>query len=169
MSMSKHSKIGILTISDRAAAGLYEDQSGPLIRQLAGQIPHSQVECVAIIPDDLNQIADTLIEWTDVRRLNLIFTSGGTGFAPRDVTPEATRQVIHKDAPGLVLAMLRDSLAVTPHAMLSRMVAGIRHNTLIINLPGSPKAVKENLTTILPALPHALELLRDDPDAAANH
>ena len=83
--------------------------------------------------------------------------------------PEATRQVIQKEAPGLVFAMLRDSLAVTPHAMLSRMAAGIRDHTLIINLPGSPKAVRENLKTILPALPHALELLRDDPAAEANH
>jgi molybdenum cofactor synthesis domain-containing protein len=102
-------------------------------------------------------------------QLDLILTTGGTGFAPRDVTPEATRLVIEKEAPGLVFAMLRDSLAITPHAMLSRMVAGIRSHTLIINLPGSPKAVRENLETILPALPHAIELLRDEPTARDKH
>ena len=103
------------------------------------------------------------------QRLDLILTTGGTGFAPRDVTPEATRAVIQKETPGLVFAMLRDSLAITPHAMLSRMAAGIRAQTLIINLPGSPKAARENLETILPALPHALELLDNDPAAEQHH
>lgn len=162
-------KIGILTISDRGASGQYQDKSGPLIRQiLAGRL-EAAVFHTAIIPDELETIKDTLIEWVDQRGLDLIFTSGGTGFAPRDVTPEATRQVIQKEAPGLVFAMLKDSLLVTPHAMLSRMAAGIRGRTLIINLPGSPKAVQENLQTILPALPHALELLKDKPDAADHH
>ena len=114
-------------------------------------------------------IRDTLIAWTDQHHLDLILTSGGTGFAPRDVTPEATRMVLDKEAPGLIFAMLRDSLNVTPHAMLSRMVAGIRAATLIINLPGSPKAVRENLQTILPALPHALELLQNNPQADQHH
>ncbi|HMQ55043.1 MAG TPA: molybdopterin adenylyltransferase [Anaerolineae bacterium] len=167
--MNQKITIGILTVSDRGARGLYEDRSGPLIEQIVTEQLKATVIEKAIIPDDLNAIRDSLIEWVDERRLDLIFTTGGTGFAPRDVTPEATRQVIHKEAPGLVLAMLQSSLAVTPHAMLSRMVAGIRHQTLIINLPGNPKAVRENLTTILPALPHAVELLRDDPAAGKHH
>lgn len=162
-------KVGILTISDRGAAGVYQDKSGPVIRQIITEKLHAEVVQTAIIPDELEGIKSTLLKWTDEDKLDLILTSGGTGFAPRDVTPEATRQVIHREAPGLVFAMLRDSLAVTPHAMLSRMVAGIRHQTLIINLPGSPKAARENLETILPALPHALELLKNDPAAAQHH
>lgn len=162
-------KVGILTVSDRGASGSYEDRSGPIIREMVTERLKVVVERYDIIPDELDTIKETLLDWVDQQRLNLIFTTGGTGFAPRDVTPEATRQVIEKEAPGLVQAMLRDSLAVTPHAMLSRMVAGIRGRTLIINLPGSPKAARENLETILPALPHALELLRDDPEAEAGH
>lgn len=162
-------KVGILTISDRGSAGVYQDKSGPVIRQIITEKLHAEVVQTAIIPDELEGIKSTLLKWTDEDKLDLILTSGGTGFAPRDVTPEATRQVIHREAPGLVFAMLRDSLAVTPHAMLSRMVAGIRHQTLIINLPGSPKAARENLETILPALPHALELLKNDPAAAQHH
>lgn len=162
-------KVGILTVSDRGASGSYEDRSGPIIREMVTERLKAVVERYDIIPDELDTIKETLLDWVDQQRLNLIFTTGGTGFAPRDVTPEATRQVIEKEAPGLVQAMLRDSLAVTPHAMLSRMVAGIRGRTLIINLPGSPKAARENLETILPALPHALELLRDDPEAEAGH
>jgi len=162
-------KAGILTISDRSAAGVYQDKSGPLLRELVAERLNAAVERALVVPDEQDIIAATLQTWADDDRLNLILTSGGTGFAPRDVTPEATRQVIHKEAPGLVFAMLRDSLAVTPHAMLSRMVAGIRHQTLIINLPGSPKAARENLETILPALPHALELLANNPAAEQHH
>ncbi len=167
--MSKQSKVGILIVSDRGSSGVYEDRSGPVIRQIITDKLGAVVEQLAVIPDQTDTIKNTLIKWVDQHRLDLILTSGVTGFAPRDVTPEATRQVIQKETPGLVFAMLRDSLTVTPHAMLSRMVAGIRGQTLIINLPGSPKAARENLETILPALPHALELLRDDPAAEESH
>jgi len=167
--MSRQPKVGILTISDRGSSGIYEDKSGPIIGEIITDKLHAIIDQLAIIPDDLEVIRDTLIEWVEQHHLDLILTSGGTGFAPRDVTPEATRQVIEKETPGLVFAMLHDSLAVTPHAMLSRMVAGIRAKTLIINLPGSPKAARENLETIIPALPHALELLRDDPMAEKSH
>jgi gephyrin len=162
-------RVGILTISDRGSTGEYEDKSGPVIRQIVTEKLNAAVQYSAIVPDEIEVIKDRLLEWSNRHQLNLIFTTGGTGFAPRDVTPEATRMVIQKETPGLIFAMLHDSLAITPHAMLSRMVAGIRGQTLIINLPGNPKAVRENLETILPALPHALELLRDDPAAEQSH
>ena len=162
-------RVGILTLSDRGAAGDYEDRSGPVIRELVVERLGAEVAEYDVIPDDFERIRDTLVAWVDEARTDLILTTGGTGFAPRDVTPEATRTVIEREAPGLVFAMLRDSLAVTPHAMLSRATAGIRGRTLIVNLPGSPKAVRENLESILPALPHALDLLREAPEAEAGH
>jgi molybdopterin adenylyltransferase len=162
-------RIGILTLSDRGASGAYEDRSGPIIRDLLVERLAAEVAQYSIIPDDFERIRDTLTAWADEHQLDLILTTGGTGFAPRDVTPEATKAVIERETPGLVLAMLRDSLAVTPHAMLSRAAAGIRGRTLIVNLPGSPKAARENLESILPALPHALELLRKSPEAETGH
>lgn len=162
-------RVGVLTVSDRAAAGQYEDRSGPLIRELVTSRLGAEVAEYAVVPDDMEVIRRTLITWADECRLDLILTTGGTGFAPRDVTPEATRSAIEREAPGLVLAMLHDSLPVTPHAMLSRAVAGIRGHTLIVNLPGSPKAVRENLASILAAIPHALELLRGAAMGEADH
>jgi molybdopterin adenylyltransferase len=163
-------RIGILTISDRSAAGTRADLSGPaLITALDGQWPGSEIAQTAVIPDERAVIAATLTSWADQLGLDLILTTGGTGFAPRDVTPEATRTVIDREAPGLAEAMRAASLAITPHAMLSRAIAGMRGTTLIVNLPGSPKAAVENLRTILPVLPHAIELLRDDPGAEAHH
>jgi molybdenum cofactor synthesis domain-containing protein len=132
---------------------------------------HLQGEVVreAIVPDDAEHISEVLREWCDELNVALILTTGGTGFAPRDVTPEATRAVIERETPGLAEAMRAASLRVTPHAMLSRAVAGIRGRTLIVNLPGSPKAVKENLETILPALPHAVELLQEAEGSDLRH
>jgi molybdenum cofactor synthesis domain-containing protein len=127
------------------------------------------VEREGVVPDDSPSIQATLMDWADQARLDLILTTGGTGFAPRDVTPEATRAVIEREAPGLAEAMRAASLAKTPHAMLSRAVCGIRGRTLVINLPGSPKAARENLETILPAIPHAIALLRESPDSERGH
>ena len=164
-------RIGILTISDRSYSGEYEDLSGPAIRDLVTERLGAVVELEAVVPDDRPIIASTLLIWADQVGLDLVLTTGGTGFAPRDVTPEATCDVIERQAPGLAEAMRVASLKITPHAMLSRAVAGIRGHTLIINLPGSPKAVRENLETILPALPHAIELLQGEqsPHQAQQH
>ncbi|MEJ2733677.1 MAG: molybdopterin adenylyltransferase [Anaerolineae bacterium] len=153
-------RTGILTVSDRGYRGQYRDLSGPAIRDMVTERLGAVVELEAIVPDERSVIAGTLLVWADEVGLDLVLTTGGTGFAPRDVTPEATSDVIERAAPGLAEAMRAASLAITPHAMLSRAVAGIRGRTLIINLPGSPKAVRENLETILPALPHAIELLQ---------
>jgi molybdenum cofactor synthesis domain-containing protein len=129
----------------------------------------AEVAAAEIVPDERAAIVDWLLRAADGLRLDLVLTTGGTGFAARDITPEATRAVIERETPGLAEAMRSASLRVTPHAMLSRGVAGIRGRTLIVNLPGSPKAAVENLATILPVLPHALELLREAPDAEQHH
>lgn len=160
-------RAGVLTISDRAARGETEDASGPLIETLLRERLRAMIVVTSIVPDERNVIAEVLRRWADEADIDLILTTGGTGFAPRDVTPEATRAIIEREAPGFAEAMRTASLAVTPHAMLSRSVAGIRGRTLIVNLPGSPKAARENLETILPALPHAVELLQSDLPPAA--
>jgi len=161
-------RFGILTLSDRSASGERVDESGPaLAEQIRAQ--NWSVAKQAILPDDESAIRAILIEWSDSGEVDVILTTGGTGFAPRDITPEATRAVIERDAPGLAEIMRAESLKKTPHAMLSRAVAGIRGHTLIVNLPGSPKGALENLQTILPVLPHAVQLLTDDPDSEVSH
>jgi len=153
-------RVGILTVSDRASRGEYQDLSGPEVRRLVEEKLGAEVVVEEIVPDEKEQIEAVLKRWADELDLELILTTGGTGFTPRDVTPEATKAVIEKEAPGLAEAMRAASLQKTPHAMLSRAVAGIRGRTLIVNLPGSPRAARENLEVILPALPHGLDLLR---------
>ncbi len=161
-------QVGIVIISDRGSRGEYEDRSGPVMVEMLGEHSDWQVDRRTIIPDEFDQIVTTLTEWSS-DGLNLILTSGGTGFSPRDITPEATRRVIEREAPGLVEAVRAESFKITRHAMLSRAVAGIRGRTLIINMPGNPKAVRENLDILLPILPHALALLADSPDTESQH
>jgi molybdopterin adenylyltransferase len=161
-------RVGILTLSDRSASREREDASGPALAELVGTQGWS-VTRQMILPDDESAIRAALIEWADSGQMDLILTTGGTGFAPRDVTPEATRHTIQREAPGLAEAMRAESLKKTPHAMLSRAVAGIRGRTLIVNLPGSPKGAVENLQVILSVLPHAVQLLTDGPGSEASH
>jgi len=161
-------RVGILTISDRASAGDYQDQSGPLIASIIQRRTGWQVVEQAVVADEIDLIANLLLEWSD-GGLALILTTGGTGFAPRDVTPEATLRVIEREAPGITEVLRSESLKITRHAMLSRARAGIRGRTLIINLPGSPKAVKESLDILLPVLPHALDLLAGGSGSEKDH
>ncbi len=160
--------VSILTVSDRSSQGLREDKSGPqLCAFLENQNHH--IGKYTIVPDDISEIKKVLVEWADQDKPDLIITTGGTGFAPRDVTPEATQAILDKLAPGISEYIRYQSMKITPHAMLSRGISGIRNQTLIINLPGSPKAARESLEFILTALPHAIELLKDSPGSENNH
>ena len=161
-------RVGILTVSDRSARGERPDLSGPALNDIVIEQGWYVVR-YEIIPDDLQPLRDLLAAWADSDDLDVILTTGGTGFGQRDVTPEATRSVIERPAPGLAEAMRTASLKVTPHAMLSRAVAGIRKRTLIINLPGSPKGAVENLQVVLPVIPHAVQLLTEHPLAEDGH
>ena len=161
-------QVGLLTVSDRGARGDYEDRSGPILAEIVQSKTAWEVSHRAIVADEAAEISAILIRWCDAGA-NLILTSGGTGFSPRDVTPEATKVVIERETPGIVEALRAESLKITRHAMLSRAVAGIRGQTLIINLPGSPKAVRENMAILLPMLPHALALLADSPNSESQH
>lgn len=155
-------------MSDRSARGVRPDASGPALEKVL--IEHETVVArKGIVADERDQIQEILASWCDADDIDVLLTTGGTGFSPRDVTPEATLAVVERLAPGLAEAMRLDSLKVTPHAMLSRAVAGIRRKTLIINLPGSPKGAVENLLTIFPVLNHAIELLREDQAAETGH
>ncbi|EGK09125.1 molybdenum cofactor biosynthesis protein B [Kroppenstedtia eburnea] len=151
-------RVGIVTASDKGARGEREDRSGEEIRRLLRE-PDFEVSAWEVVPDEQGRIKEVLIRMADTERLDLVLTTGGTGLAPRDVTPEATRDVIGREVPGIPEAMRLASLRKTPFGMLSRGVAGLRGKTLIINLPGSPKAVRECLEAVLPVLPHALETM----------
>ena len=157
----------VITVSDRGSRGEREDGSGP---EIAGMLRNMGMEIIGlrIIPDEREMIRRTLLEWSDGGGADLIVTTGGTGVSPRDVTPDATREVIDREIPGMAEAMRRQSAAVTPHAMISRAMAGIRGRTLIINLPGSPKGATENLSVLLPTLPHAIEKIKGDESECAS-
>ena len=152
-------KVGIITLSDKGAAGQREDKSGPLIRQILEEDGRYQVEEELILPDDRGGLEAELIRMCDEACLELILTTGGTGFSPRDNTPEATMAVATRNVPGIAEYMRAKSFEITPKGMLSRAVSVIRNRTLIINLPGSPKAGRENLGFIMPALDHGLDIL----------
>ena len=160
--------VGILTISDRGAAGEREDKSGEAIREIVS-LTDAHVVNYAIVPDEKQLISERLIEWVNDGGVDVILTTGGTGLAPRDVTPEATLDVLDRIAPGFAEAMRAESLKKTPHACLSRGVAGTRNKTLIINLPGSPKAVRECLQVVVAALPHAVEILKGEAGECAQN
>jgi molybdopterin adenylyltransferase len=159
--MAKEFTAGVLTISDKGSRGLRKDESGPAAVELLEAQGFSVLR-VAVVPDDRRRIADTLREWADKDCLSLVVTSGGTGLSPTDVTPQAMQEVIDFPVPGIAEAMRAESLKKTPHAMISRAMAGVRKRCLIINLPGSPGGVKDNLSVVMSALRHGLEKLGGD-------
>jgi molybdopterin adenylyltransferase len=157
---------GVITLSDKGSRGERTDLSGPEVIRMLKEIG-IETTGYEVVPDDADVIEKKLIEFVDERRFDLVVTTGGTGVSPRDVTPDATLKVIDRNIPGMAEAMRRESMTKTPHAMISRAVAGIRKTTLIINLPGSPKGVRENLAVILPALKHAIEKIKGDQSDCA--
>lgn len=152
-------QVGILTASDKGSRGEREDLSGQAIKTMVEEIGW-EVKIIEIVPDEKSIIEEKLIYFSDELKIDVIFTTGGTGFSPRDVTPEATLAVVERVTPGIPEAMRWESLKITPRAMLSRAAAGIRGKTIIINLPGSPKGVKECLGVVLPSLEHGIEILQ---------
>ncbi|MBN1247093.1 MAG: MogA/MoaB family molybdenum cofactor biosynthesis protein [Anaerolineae bacterium] len=162
-------RVAVLTVSDRASAGVYEDHSGPALVDYLSQRLSSEIVATGVVPDDRDRISGQLRAWCDGAGIDLIVTTGGTGVAPRDITPEATADVIEREVPGLAEAMRAASRDITPYGMLSRGRVGIRGQTLIINLPGSPKGAVENLRVIAPVLPHAIALLREESGDHASH
>lgn len=158
---------GIICVSDRCSKGLCKDQSGPLIKEILSDLGDGF--SYLLVPDEKEDIKKALIQLSDEEKADVVFTTGGTGFAPRDVTPEATKEVIEKEVPGIPEAIRYESLKITKNAMLSRATAGIRGKTLIVNLPGSPKAVKESLEVVLPVLPHAVKTLSGDTQSCGGN
>ncbi len=150
--------VGILTVSDKGSKGERSDRSGGVIKEMVEERLEAQVKKYEIVPDEKGTIIEKLKKMVN-EGIDLIFTTGGTGLSPRDMTPEATREVIEKEVPGIEEAMRMKGLEKTPHSMLSRGVAGVSKGSLIVNLPGSPKAVKESLQVVLPAIPHALDII----------
>lgn len=161
-------RFGIITLSDRSSRGEREDLSGPALASFL-QAENCSVLKQLILPDDESALRQTLTVWADSDELDVILTTGSTGFAPRDIAPEATKAIIEREAPGLAELMRAESFKKTKHAALSRAMAGIRGRTIIVNLPGSPKGAVENLQFIFPVLPHAVQLLHDDPNSEASH
>lgn len=155
-------RVGVITISDKGSRGEREDLSVEEVKKLISWLP-GEIVAYTIIPDENDIIVKTLVDYADQKKLDLIITSGGTGLSPRDITPEATKKVIDREVPGMAEAMRIESIKKTPFGMLSRSVVGTRDHTLIINLPGSPKGVRENLSILLPVIPHALNKLKGDP------
>ncbi len=162
---SERFKIGILTLSDKGARGERVDESGPLLSQMVAAL--GDVVRYQVIADDADTLVMMLTRWIDDLHLDLILTTGGTGLSPRDLTPQATESILDYQIPGMAEAMRAASLVKTPHAMLSRALVGVRKQSLIINLPGSPKGAGENFSVLLPVLPHALEKLKGDPSDCA--
>lgn len=159
-------RTAVITLSDKGSRGERVDESGKAVREQVAGIA-ATVDAYEVLPDEESLIIGVLERLADSGAIDLILTTGGTGVSPRDVTPEATRAVIDRELPGMAEAMRAASLQKTPHAMISRAVCGIRKQTLIINLPGSPKAVRENLAVILPAIPHAIEKIRGSQEDCA--
>lgn len=153
-------KVGIITASDKGHIGERKDLSGPAIEEILCKSNIFDVEKYIILPDEKDLLMKEMCQMADVDKLDLILTTGGTGFSQRDITPEATLEVIERRCPGIPEAMRYISLQITPRAMLSRAESGIRGNTLIINMPGSPKSIKEILEYILPAIEHGLDILK---------
>jgi molybdopterin adenylyltransferase len=160
--------VAVLTVSDRSSRGERPDVSGPALVSEILKLGWEVVE-TGLVPDEMEAIKSILVQWSATRQVDLILTTGGTGFSPRDITPEATLAVVERFTPGIAEAMRAESLKVTPHAMLSRAVAGIRNRTLIVNFPGSPRAAVENLAVIASVLPHAIELLQESTDSEKGH
>ncbi len=154
-------RVGIITVSDKASRGERQDEGGPTIRDVAVANGWT-VDALEVVPDERGQIAEQIRAMADERESDLVFTTGGTGLSPRDVTPQATQSVLDYEVPGLAEAMRAASISKTPAAMTSRAVAGVRGRTLVVNLPGNPKGVRECLEAILPALPHAVGVMRGD-------